>query len=117
MQRREAANTTDAWASSRQSPARGSLLSSSWTTASASPSPSRRSISSCARAPQPGGAHRRLTATLGGLVALPELNGCKVRLLGWVGSHWRWRVQLDQSALAPLSVSPASLLALGWEWE
>ncbi|KAJ1617941.1 hypothetical protein T492DRAFT_892883 [Pavlovales sp. CCMP2436] len=28
----------------------------------------------------------------------------------------RWRVQTDESRLAPLGVPPASLLALGWEW-
>ncbi|KAJ1621185.1 hypothetical protein T492DRAFT_914479 [Pavlovales sp. CCMP2436] len=66
-----------------------------------------------APAQQPGGAHRRLTVTLGGLAARPELNGRKVRLLGWVGSQGRWRVQLDRSRLAPLGVRPASLLALG----
>ncbi|KAJ1631459.1 hypothetical protein T492DRAFT_869919 [Pavlovales sp. CCMP2436] len=70
-------------------------------------------------------ANRRLTATLGGLeddpvladddpeLEDPELNGRKVRLLGWVGSRGRWRVQLDRSAIAPLDVRHANLLALG----
>ncbi|KAJ1620537.1 hypothetical protein T492DRAFT_915073 [Pavlovales sp. CCMP2436] len=63
-------------------------------------------------------ANRRLTAMLCGLAAArPELNGRKVRLLSWVGSSGRLRVQLDQSSIAPLSVRHASLLALGWEWE
>jgi hypothetical protein len=39
-----------------------------------------------------------------------------VRVLGWMGEHDRWRVQLDRSRLAPLGVRHASLLALGWEW-